>query len=340
MGGQPRPERGSARAGQPARSAICVESEWANLREVVVGRPFLRLPCPFPGRERTRLDAETWALIKAREGLSLEEAFPQLQARVSEQMTRATALLERHGVAVHAAPPFAPRDVRSPASMRGRTFQYFTRDLLLVVGPRVVELSLRGRDRCQEQLPIRRLLERVLEGRPVRRMAMIPRRPWGRAPGRRALLEGGDCLLTPTEVFVGLSGCGSNPAGIAWLRKLLAGERLVTPVRLAREAAHLDNALCLVRPGLGIRCPAWLPDDVPASLRDWQWIDVAPRQASEQMAANCLPIDHETTLVAAEADEVARALVGCGQRVISTPFSALARHGGGPRCWALALSRY
>jgi N-dimethylarginine dimethylaminohydrolase len=339
MRGQPRVEATSRLAGRSARSGVCVESEWAALREVIVGRPFLRLPCPFPLSARSRIDAEAWRLIKAREGQSLADAFPRLHGRISDQMSRAATLLEHHGVVVHEVPPFAPADIRRPASMRGRTFQYFARDPLLVVGNRVIELAIRGRDRCQERFPIRRLLEEILEGRAARRTAMEPRRSGGRRPGRRARLEGGDCLLTPTEVLVGHSGRGSNRAGIEWLRKTLDGERSVTEVPLAREAAHLDSALCLVRPGLGIRCPTWLPTGVPASLRRWRWIDITPRQALEQMAANCLPIDAATTLVPEEAPDVARALARRGQRVLTTPFSALARHGGGLRCWTQPLSR-
>jgi glycine amidinotransferase len=339
MRGQPRAQATVRRADRSARPGICVESEWATLREVIVGRPFLRLPRPLPQSARSRIDAETWRLISAREGLPLADAFPRLHGLISDQMSRAASLLADHGVVVHEVPPFASDDIRRAASVRGRTFQYFARDPLLVVGDRVFELAIRGRDRCQEQFPIRRLLDEVLEGRTARRTAMGPRRSGGRAPGRCARLEGGDCLLTPSEVLVGLSGRGSNRAGVEWLRDTLDGERSVTEVPLAREAAHLDAALCLVRPGLGIRCPAWLPAGVPSSFRRWRWIDVTPRQALEQMAANCLPIDGDTTLVPEEAREVALALARRGQRVLTTPFSALARHGGGLRCWSQPLSR-
>lgn len=58
----------------------------------------------------------------------------------------------------------------------------------------------------------------------------------------------------------------------------------MTPVPLTREAAHLDTVLCLVRPGLGIRCRKCLPTGVPTSLRSWEWIDVTRKQALEHLS--------------------------------------------------------
>ena len=55
-------------------------------RKAVVGRPFLRIPRPFPPSARSWLGAEIWRLIAEREGRSLAEAFPQLHALVRGQM--------------------------------------------------------------------------------------------------------------------------------------------------------------------------------------------------------------------------------------------------------------
>ena len=316
-----------------------VESEWARLREVIVGRPFLRIPRPFPRSLRPRLGDHIWSLIKAREGDLLADAFPQLQSRVRNEMDEAASVLRRHGVVVREVPPFEREE--EPGDQEGGfgAFQYFARDSLLVVGTRVIELATRGADRYRELLPIRRLLDTVLARRGARRVVMSPLSPGPERASRRALLEGGDCLLTPDELFVGLSGHGSNRAGIAWLRRMLRDERALTVVPVASAAVHLDVALCLVRPGLGIRCRALLPAGVPASLRSWEWVEVPRRQALESMAVNCLPIDAGTTLVPAGLPRLAEGLTRRGQCVLATPFSTVIRHAGGLRCWSQPLSR-
>jgi hypothetical protein len=210
MAGKQHVEQTVARLGRSARCRVFVESEWARLREVIVGRPFLRISRPFPRCLRSRLGEETWSLIKAREGDLLAVAFPQLQARIYGQMRDAARVLRRHGIVVLEVPQFEPEEDTDHRYGSLGAFQYFARDPLLVVGDRVIELVARGSDQCRELLPIRRLLDSVLAGRGARRIAMAPASSKAGHALRAPLLEGGDCLQTPDEVFVGISGRGSN----------------------------------------------------------------------------------------------------------------------------------
>ena len=158
----------------------------------------------------------------------------------------------------------------------------------------------------------------------------------------RARLEGGDCLCGEAEIFVGISGNASNRSGVSWLRSVLkktSPAYCVTPIRLSPEFPHLDMALSLLRPGLGIRCPEAFPDGLPASLAKWRWVDVTKNDALTLLAVNALPLDSQTCLVVAEAKKVVDDLSALGHTVVAVPFSGVTWLGGGLRCWTQPLLR-
>jgi N-dimethylarginine dimethylaminohydrolase len=153
-------------------------------------------------------------------------------------------------------------------------------------------------------------------------------------------LDGGDCLLAGATVYVGVAPGGSTEAGVEWLRSTLGRRRRVESVRYVGDLAHLDCALGLVRPGLGIFCPEALPDGPPASLRGWRWIEVSGAEATSGLAANGLPLDAKTLLLPEGVDRVADALRTLGHRVETVPFDAVTPFGGGLRCWSQPLARW
>jgi len=323
----------------PVLHPIRVTHEWARLREVVVGTPYYRIPQPFPARLKRRIGARTWQTIKAQEGERLADAFPQLHARMRGQIDHVVALLRRHGVTVHRVPRYRADEEPDRDSGGIGALQHFPRDPWLVAGGHIIELAMADVHRRRELLPLRRLLDRALDTRRPRRLSMPGVLATNRGPARAPRLEGGDCLVCGREIFVGLSGRSSNRAGVAWLRAALGPDWRVTPVPLRRDVPHLDMALGLVRPGLGIRCPRLLPAGVPKSLADWEWIEASPEEALQRLATNILPLDARTTLIVAEAPRVADALDGRGQEVIAVPFSWVAFLGGGLRCWSHPLIR-
>ena len=94
-------------------------------------------------------------------------------------------------------------------------------------------------------------------------------------------LEGGDTLLNGYEVYVGMSGCASDMAGIDWLQALLGDNYRVIPVAMRSNVLHLDCALALIKPGLLVWCPEKLIDGLPTSLRDWDAIAVSKRRGRQ-----------------------------------------------------------
>lgn len=312
--------------------------EWTRLHEVVVGRPHYRIVEPFPQGVRDAMGSWVWSTIADKQGQLLDQAFPEIHRRAQMQMDAAAGLLRDRGVTVHRIPPFSPEeDLHRVDDGRMGSMLCFPRDLLLCVGGAVLELSLMNPLRRKELQPLRRLLD-ALPGPTAKRLRVSMPDP-SRSLDTPPFLEGGDCLLLGREVLVGISGRASNPSGAAWLRQVLGEAWQVTEVVLREEVPHLDAALGLVRPGLGVRCPEALPLGLPASLEGWEWIDVPMETARKRLAANVLPLDAGTTLVVEEAPQVAEALARRGQNVVTTPFSGVAWMGGGPRCWSQPLAR-
>ena len=103
-------------------------------------------------------------------------------------------------------------------------------------------------------------------------------------------LEGGDTLLNGREIYVGMSGCASDMAGIDWLQALLGERYRVIPVALKSDVLHLDCAMALIKPGLLVWCPEKLIDGLPMSLRDWDAIAVSKDEAN-RLATNGLILE-------------------------------------------------
>ena len=312
-----------------------MSSEWAPLCEAIVGRPDYRIVSPFPETWRGRLGERSWQALKRQEGQRLSDAFPRLHRRLREQMEQAAEVLRDEGVRVHIVPAFAPgEEGRGTDPSTIGAMQCFPRDPLLQVGPRLIELALVNPLRRAERLPLRRLLTRHR----ARLGLELVRMPSSRASdGASLFLEGGDCLQNADEIYVGISGSASNRAGIEWLQTTQADRARIVPVELQAGFPHLDLAMALVRPGLGVLCPQALPRGPPPSLSAWQWIEIDPDTALRQLAANLLPLNERTTLVAAEAETLAAQLRARGQRVRVTPFAGVAWLGGGLRCWCQPL---
>jgi glycine amidinotransferase len=318
--------------------AVRVDAEWATLREVVVGRPFYRIPKPFPEDRREGVDDALWMKVKAREGQTMRVAMPREYRRCATQMDRVVDLLAAEGVRVHRVPRFAPAEEAFLAVEYPESIQFFPRDPVLVAGHHVVELCLRDARRRRERAPWRRLLRhRGIAG-------AVLTMPFPEPPEREddpwAYLEGGDCLVNGDEILVGRRPNGSSAEGVDWLRDALRDSHRVTPVPLATDFAHLDLALSLVRPGLGIVCREALPEGLPASLRGWNWIEVTRDEALRDMATNGLQLDARRIVMPARATRVSEVLIAVGHIVIPVEFDTVTAFNGGLRCWSHPLARW
>ena len=216
--------------------------------------------------------------------LQIESEWAPLRRAIVADDALASALA-RQGVEVLQPSPGTPPGVRDP---------------LFVVAGHTIEGSLRPNARRTESAALRELLSWEF--------ATVPPGSANEVDG--PYLEGGDVIVTPDEVYVGMSGRASDLAGIDWLQALLGGERRVLPIALRTSVHHLEDVLALVRPGLLVQCRPLLVDGLPRALRNWHSIDIAPGER-----ADILVLDERRCLVAASQPRLAGELRSHGVEV-------------------------
>jgi N-dimethylarginine dimethylaminohydrolase len=144
-------------------------------------------------------------------------------------------------------------------------------------------------------------------------------------------LEGGDVLIDGSNIYVGVSGCASNERGATWLQSALGAEYTVHIVALQPDVLHLDCAMGLVRPDLGLCCFEELAGALPAPLERYEYIDVT-RDEAARLAANGCPLDERTLLVAQGNERVEEELRRRRVDVITVPYDGPVALGGALRC--------
>ncbi|MGI9622981.1 MAG: hypothetical protein ACR2PK_09110, partial [Acidimicrobiales bacterium] len=123
-------------------SAIGVNHEWGTLREAVCGIPFLKIPTKLPKAIYDYAPAEGIAFFEANLGKTLEEADPATYERVRQQMDDVVAILESRGVTVHRAEPLNDAELGYLDNLFPSSgVQFFTRDPVVVIGDRFIELQ-------------------------------------------------------------------------------------------------------------------------------------------------------------------------------------------------------
>lgn len=177
----------------------------------------------------------------------------------------------------------------------------------------------------------RREVESMTEAlRPLRPLAFI------QAPGT---LDGGDVLVTPGRVFVGISG-RTNADGARQLATHVAPlgfETLPVPVT---GCLHLKSAVT------SLGGDAWLPASAgrsllinpewvdPAHFKNYELIDI---DSSEPMAANVLAVDNRV-ICAEEHPKTRRRLEAHGFVTLTVPAGELARAEGGVTCCSVLVT--
>jgi len=303
-----------------------VHHEWGKLREVVIGiSPAEDFVVFHEESMRWQVPPED-EFSRKHAGRRLIDLDPDWAHCMERQADALADLVAREGVIVHR--PERLRGVeRTFLAPNGEGAQLFSRDPMIVVGEHVIDSSLRLLCRQRERYGLRPHIQRL-----AARGARWSSVPLG-SPGcvNGPFLEGGDTLLNGYEVYVGMSGCASDMAGIDWLQALLGSRYRVIPVALRSSVLHLDCALALVKPGLLVWCPEKLIDGLPRTLREWDAITVSKEEASK-LATNGLILEEGRMIVDADNARVIDELRKRKMDVIPVPFDGPIRVGGGLRC--------
>ncbi len=327
--------------------SLKVNYEWGTLREVVVGYPHIRMGSRLPLYTRNFIPPPMaeWAekvIKKEKAGQVLSQVMPELHEAAVVQMEKAIAILKSRDIIVHQVKPFEKQEEEYLADLGfHNNQQYFPRDPIVVIGDTLIETAMYCPMRRAERFAIRRTLSGRLNNC---RMASIPEpAPFPEDAngsfGPGPFLEGGDVFVMGEDIYAGNSGNASNSAGIQCLRDILGEKYRVHEIPISRKFLHLDCILATPRQGLAIVCRDAFINGLPSFLKDWDLIEVSVKDAEEKLAANLLVLDEKTSLVAEELPEIAEALTRAGQKVITTPFSAVFIFGGAFRCWHQPLIR-
>jgi N-dimethylarginine dimethylaminohydrolase len=300
--------------------------EWGKLREVVIGIS------PAEDFVVFHEDSQRWLLPPADEfcrkhaGCRLIDIDAERARRIERQVEALAELVAREGVIVHRPEPLQGEE-RVFMTANGEGAQLFARDAMIVIGNHLIDGSLRLKCRQRERFGLRPIIQKMVAGRGAK---------WSSVPlGSPAcvdgpFLEGGDTLLNGYEVYVGMSGCASDMAGIDWLQSLLGERYRVIPVALRSNVLHLDWALGLIKPGLLVWCPEKLIDGLPMSLRSWDAITVSKDEAN-LLATNSLILEEGRMIADAGNTRVIEELRKRKVEVIPIPFDGPIGCGGGLR---------
>lgn len=313
----------------PGSSApVSVHHEWGKLEEVIVGtaRDFI-LP---PWVEGTIIpdfpDPKVIDYMKNHGGEKLSDVDPESSKRMVEEMDHLAQVLRDRGIVVHIAGYLTPEEKKFITP--GRTF-LFPRDPVVIIGNNIIETSPRALFRRKEKYGIRPILQKYVGGPEANYVSIPPAPPEVEDVG--PFLEGGDILLNGHEIYVGHSGVASNRLGIDWLQNYLGPEYKVHEVKLQPEILHLDCAMSLLRPQLGLLCRECLAGDLPDSIKGWDFIEVSKEEA-ENLGANVFVLDDTTVITSKHHHRIAEEMRKKGQEVIEIDFGEVSKYGGAFRC--------
>jgi len=339
-------------------SEIFVDYEYGDLKEVIVGIPFMIFPdfsiaCWAQEYLKILPEIDTKMAGELAERDSFET---DKYAAMEEENRGLIAVLEKYGVKIW-RPELLTRE-RIVANFGAEflrlagALQQYTRDPITVIGNNVIENTMGSLIRRADILGLRDLLKKRLAGANAIHAAM-PGCDY--APALRdgimdknsfAALEGGDVIVLGKKILVGISQnrtTGSSEAGYQWLKNYLSPQGYeVEPVRLPENVMHLDIALSVPRPGLIMVCPDAFSDGVPEYFSGWNRIEVSMEEAGH-MAVNGLPIDPDHYILGSNADfdsdRIKNALEAEGITVHVIPFGRHNEDGGSIRCSTHPLCR-
>lgn len=309
----------------PNKNKISVHHEWGKLKEVIIGRgEDLTIPKWLEGMDLP--DKHFVTVFKKYGGKKLSDFNPESSKKVIEQINGLADLLEKKDIIVHRNHDLAPDEKEFQAI--GLSY-LFPRDLILVINNNIIELCQKNLFRRKEIFSIRPAIIPHLKDSDVKYISMPKGRP--KTVQQGFFLEGGDVLLNGYEIYVGDSNIASNKAGIDWLQNYLGPKYKVHRVRLKHDVLHLDCALSLLRPGLGVMCPDAFIDELPSSIKDWDFVTITNKEM-HKLAANIFVLDDKTAIIEKQHHHIGEKLNKKGHNIIEIPYDEVSKYGGAFRC--------
>jgi glycine amidinotransferase len=335
-------------------SPVSAHNEWDPLEEVVVGTIDGAAIPPWHVSLQATMPPESWQLFRERGG---SQWPPDELKRAAEELDGFAELLESEGVTVRRPDAldhgreFATPDWRSS----GGPSAAFPRDVMLVVGDRMIESALGWRSYYFAIHAFRPILADYF--RRGARWLSVPR-PMLRDELYRddvdpddhefepvvgelePLLDAGDFMRCGRDLIVQRSHV-TNRFGIEWLRRLLGDEYRLHEVEFDDpHPMHVNATFLPLAPGKVLVNPERV-HHVPELFADWE-IFVAPQPAlpedwpmymcSRWISLNVLMLDEKRVVVEENEKPLIAAFRSWGFEPIPCPFRWVNTFGGGFHC--------
>jgi len=290
---------------------VNVSSDVAELKEVVVG-PVKAFDWDSLLAESDPDDDDLESAVELVNHNRVEIPDPKIAAREHEAFVQ---LMRDRGIIVHFVDPLS--DV---------AIQLYPRDMAFTVDEHLFLARSRN--------PVRRREMRELDGL-LPRISSVVELDAG-------VIEGGDVIVTQTDVLVGL-GEETNLEAIAALRrafdKVGIDREVVTLEFTHRGVVHLDTKFTMVGKGVGfVHREAFTPESLDRLDNRFDLIDVTEEETRD-LQVNTLALDPQTVVIRENGDRLATALSDRGITPVPVDFYEIARFPGAFRCATLPLRR-
>ena len=333
-------------------------NEWDPLEEIIVGNP-LRARFPTPDRSTQTAEFPDRSLQDIPRG-----PFPQqIIEETDEDLNAFVAVLESLGITVKRPETWPHEATFSTISWQAQGFyNYCPRDILLVIGDRIIETPNVIRSRFQETFSYRAMMVDYLKSGAK----------WYSAPKPMLLdslfdmdadpptlrndepaFDAANVLRFGQDLIYLVSGTG-NDLGGQWLQTMLGDDFRVHFLKDVYYGSHIDSTFAALRPGLVLCNPARINDDtLPAILKQWEVIYSPPMEntgrydadylsrsiGSDWIDMNVLSISPNLVVVDHDQTALTRLLESHGLDVIRLKLRHAKMMGGGFHCITLDIRR-
>lgn len=329
-------------------SYVSVYDEFGELKDVVIGRspepddPFYVVGPGDDYNAFSWMKPETVEFLKSISGKTWRESYGDVYDQMVEEVEGFADALKSRGVRV-----------RRPDRLQNDDLTYihpmidtiWPRDVFCTVDDNVIIASLRMPFKRKQQFSYASIyIPMMADGKcyyfsaPQASTDIYSTKDvQKKVEGLSVLLDGGDFMPNGDEIYLGI-GHGSNQLGAVFLRSILGERYRIIPLKLSSDALHLDCCLSLLRPGLALICREWLVSPIPDKIKDWNFIDVTPKEAAS-LGCNGLPLNPETTMIGAQHKRIIKEVRAAGHEVIEVPFAVPSFMGGALRCASQPIVR-
>jgi N-dimethylarginine dimethylaminohydrolase len=333
-------------------------NEWDPLEEVIVGNPMgARFPTPDLSTQLAEFPDRSLAEIP-------RGPFPQrVVEETSEDLDEFVRVLRGLGVTVQ-RPETWPHEARfSTIHWEAQGYyNYCPRDILLVIGDRIIETPNVIRSRAQETFSYRALLMEYL--RSGARWFSAPRpmlldslfdvdlaKPTPR--NDEPAFDAANVLRLGRDLIYLVSSTG-NELGGHWLQAILGDQFRVHFLKDVYYGSHIDSTFVALRPGLILCNPARVNDDtLPGILKQWKVIYSPPMENTNRFDAdylsksigsdwidmNLFSVSPDVVVVDRDQTALRKLLEKEGLDVVPVKLRHAKMLGGGPHCVTLDVRR-